>query len=188
MSLERGDTVKIQNLTAFALLHAGVPRDIIQDYPFDWNMMSRNTGLMDGIGKGFTETADRNDLHRVLKNSEQLARAFSGGVKEPYFHDGLPQPVFGYTPESDDYSNENSQTIRYCVFVETEYDTDSDGKRDLIEVFLQIPRAAAEGHYDSPVILIPCPYDHGVTYEGIAEPRDAYDMSRLYSRPDARTP
>ena len=189
MSLEQTDTVQIQNVTAFTLMHAGVPQDLLRRYTFDWNMMSENTGLMDGVGKAFTDRADTKDLKRILDNSKPLARAFESGLAtEPFFHDGLPQPVFYYTPESDDFSNEDSYTMRYCVYVETEYDTDSDGKRDLLEVYLQIPRAALEGGYKAPVILIASPYEHGADEKKNVEPADGYDMSRIYSQPEARDP
>ena len=188
LSLDEGESVSIQNVTAFTLLHSGVPKELMRNYPSDWNMMARNTGLSDGIKKDATDGATVGDLNRILNNSRPLAKAFEGGITEPFFYNGLPQPVFAYTYESDDYSNENSDTIRYCVYVETDYDTDSDGKRDLIEVFLQVPRAAMVGGYDAPVILIACPYDHGVDFKEEAEPADAYDMSRIRSQPDVRVP
>jgi X-Pro dipeptidyl-peptidase len=188
MSLDESESVCIQNVTAFTLLHSGVPQELMRNYPSDWNMMARNTGLTDGVKKDATEDATAGDLNRILNNSKPLAKAFDGGITEPFFYNGLPQPVFAYTYESDDYSNENSDTIRYCVYVETDYDTDSDGKRDLIEVFLQVPRAAMEGGYDAPVILVACPYDHGVDFKEEAEPADAYDMSRIRSQPDVRVP
>lgn len=188
-SLDDGGPVKIRNVTAFALLRAGVPQELMTDYPFDWNMMAKNTGLADGVGKGPDDRAQTRDLNRVLRNSEPLAKAFEGGISEPFFHNGLPQPVFAYTPvESADYTNLDSDTIRYVVYVETGYDTDSDGKRDLIEVYLQIPRAAVEGGYKAPVILIANPYDHGPSVKEVVGPEDGYDMSRIYSQPDARTP
>ena len=188
MSLDDSETVRIHNVTAFTLMHSGVPNEIIRSHPHNWKMMSVNTGLMDGIVKGYDDAATVGDLKKILNNSKTLAQAFDGGVSEPFFYNGLPQPVFYYSYEYDGYTNESSQTLRYCVYVETEYDTDSDGKRDLIEVFLQVPRAAMEGGYDAPVILIASPYDHGATNRGGAEPADVYDMSRIRSQPDARTP
>ena len=188
-SMDESETVCIQNVTAFTLMHAGVPKDLMRKYSYDWNMMAKNTGLMDNIGKDFTDVALTDDLNRILENSKALAKAFeSGSATEPFFYGGLPQPVFIYTYDSEDYTNKDSDTIRYCVYVETEYDTDSDGKRDLIQVFLQVPRAAMEGGYKAPVILIADPYDHGPDEKKEAEPADVYDMSRIYSQPDARVP
>ncbi len=189
MSLDTSETVKIQNVTAFAILHANVPQELMRGYPYNWNMLAENTGLMDGIKKESTDDASDSDLNRILKNSEPLAKAFeSGSATEPFFYNGQPQPVFIYTYDSEDYTNEDSDTIRYCVYVETEYDTDSDGKRDLIKVFLQVPRAAMEGGYKAPVILIADPYNHGAGEKKEVEPADVYDMSRIYSQPDVRIP
>ena len=188
MALEQGDEVLVRNVTAFAILHAGVPQDIIMKFPFDWNSFAENTGLMDGVEKGFADAADTRDLDRILRNSEPLAEAFDGGVTEPFFYDGLPQPVFPYTPVTEGYTNEDSATVRYCVYVETEYDTDSDGKRDLINVYLQVPRAAMEGGYRAPVILIASPYDHGASDKDDVKPADTYDMSRIRAQPDPRVP
>ncbi len=189
MSLEEDGQVTIQAVSSFTLLHAGVPTGLLKDYPFDWNMLSKNTGLMDGIKKGLGDEAYTKDLKIILQNSKPLANAFEGGrVTGPFFYNGIPQPVFPYTKESEDYSNENSDIIRYCVYVETDYDTDSDGKRDLIEVFLQIPRAAMEGGYKAPVVLIADPYEHSPHDHDSPTPADVYDMSRIYSQPDIRVP
>ena len=62
--------------------------------------------------------------------------------------DGMLQPILRYSdPRAADYSNENSDILRYCVYVETDHDTDSDGMADLVKVMVQVPRAAAEGRY-----------------------------------------
>lgn len=67
--------------------------------------------------------------------------------------DGMLQPVFNYTdPTSTEYSNEGSDILRFCVWVETDYDTDADGKDDLVKVLVQVPRAAAEGQYKAAVL------------------------------------
>lgn len=42
--------------------------------------------------------------------------------------DGMLQPVLQYSdPRAADYSNEDSEILRYCVYVETDHDTDNDG-------------------------------------------------------------
>ena len=35
--------------------------------------------------------------------------------------------------------------VRYVVYVETDYDTDGDGKPDLVKTFVQVPKAAVKG-------------------------------------------
>lgn len=66
---------------------------------------------------------------------------------------GMAQPMARYTDaQNPDYSNEGSELLRFPVYVETDYDTDLDGKADLIKAMVQVPRAAAEGAYRAPVI------------------------------------
>ena len=60
---------------------------------------------------------------------------------QPLFMNGMAQPIFPYTTGSVEsgYSNEDSAIIRYVVYVETNYDTDDDGKLDLVKAVVQIP-------------------------------------------------
>ena len=42
--------------------------------------------------------------------------------------DGMLQPILQFSdPRAADYSNEGSDILRYCVYVETDHDTDNDG-------------------------------------------------------------
>ena len=51
------------------------------------------------------------------------------------------------------YDPETSAGVRFCVYVETDYDMDGDGRRDLVKAFVQVPRNAVMGHYKAPVIF-----------------------------------
>ena len=87
-------------------------------------------------------------------------------VTIPEFENGMAQPVFGYTNLRDvNYTNEGSDILRFCVYVETDYDTDSDGKADLVEAFVQVPRSAAEGAFKAATIYDPTPYGAGTVEE-----------------------
>ena len=59
-----------------------------------------------------------------------------GYSKVPVFENGLAQPVFPFTDgkTGEDYDPHTSEIVRYCVYVESDYDMDGDGKRDLIKV------------------------------------------------------
>ena len=84
-----------------------------------------------------------------------LKNAIENG--EPLFVSGVAQPIFPYTsgvPTKDGYSNDKSDIIRYSVYVETNYDTDGDGKLDLVKALVQLPRAAAEGKYKAAAIYM----------------------------------
>ena len=72
------------------------------------------------------------------------------------FEDGMAQPILTYTNLRDeDYTNEGSDILRYMVYVETDHDTDGDGKADLVEALVQVPRAAAEGKFEAATIYEP---------------------------------
>ena len=106
--------------------------------------------------------------------------AFAETAEEPGFlriENGMLQPVLEWTDLRDeDYTNEGSDILRFCVWVETDYDTDLDGKADLVRALVQVPRAAAEGRYKAAVIYNPTPYGAG-TVE-----RYAASMEELYHK------
>lgn len=61
--------------------------------------------------------------------------------------DGMLLPMCEYSdPRDSEYSNENSDILRFCVYVETDNDTDNDGMADLVKVLVQLPRSAIENH------------------------------------------
>ncbi len=75
---------------------------------------------------------------------------------------GMTVPFVRYTDaQSEEYTNEGSDILRFAVWVETDCDTDLDGRRDLVKAMVQLPRAAAEGKYLAPVILEARPYIAG---------------------------
>ena len=107
----------------------------------------------------------------------------------------MAQPIFPYTsgvPTKDGYSNDKSDIIRYSVYVETNYDTDGDGKLDLVKALVQLPRAAAEGKYKAAAIYDARPYITGCTDNGKARGIDytkgdqGYNLNNLYVQPAAR--
>ena len=67
----------------------------------------------------------------------------------PVFENGMAQPVFPFTDgkTGEKYNPNTSSIVRYCVYVESDYDMDGDGKRDLVKVLVQVPRSAVEGNY-----------------------------------------
>ncbi|MBQ8076302.1 MAG: hypothetical protein IJ237_10015 [Oscillospiraceae bacterium] len=107
---------------------------------------------------------------------------------------GMMQPMLQYSdPRAADYSNEDSDILRYCVYVETDHDTDNDGLADLVKVMVQVPRAAAEGKYQAATIYDPTPYSAGTSdeygegaYAMYVE--TGFDYSRLYQPGEKRVP
>lgn len=88
--------------------------------------------------------------------------------KVPVFEKGLAQPVFPFTDgkTGKNYDAATSDIVRYCVYVESDYDMDGDGKRDLIKVLLQVPRSAVEGNYKAASLFEARPYCAGVQEDG----------------------
>ncbi|MBR3474791.1 MAG: hypothetical protein IKH34_06965 [Oscillospiraceae bacterium] len=91
---------------------------------------------------------------------------FAGSIIQPsgfWIVNGMAQPILRCTDaQSLDYSNEGSDILRFVVYVETDYDTDLDGKPDLIKTLVQLPRPAAEGVFRVPAIYEARPYIAGM--------------------------
>ena len=108
--------------------------------------------------------------------------------------DGMMQPMLQYSdPRDPGYSNADSEIIRFCVYVETDHDTDSDGLADLVKAVVQVPRAAVDGRYKAATIYDPTPYFAGVCEEYARSAYAMYvktdfDYERLYKPGEKRTP
>ena len=129
------------------------------------------------------------DGYQALKGAMK-----DGSAHEPLFVNGMAQPIFPFTTGAvkEGYSNEDSDIIRYCVYVETNYDTDDDGKLDLVKALVQVPRAAAEGDYKAATIYEARPYITGCTelygYEDDLYNTGNFDIKAMYNTPAARKP
>ena len=115
----------------------------------------------------------------------------------PVFKDGMAQPVFPFTDgkDRDGYDPKTSQIVRCCVYVETDYDMDGDGKRDRIKVFVQVPRSAAEGNFRAASIFEARPYSAGIqedAYDHMKQVQDKvyphFDMDGLSASPEPTVP
>ncbi|MBR3159719.1 MAG: hypothetical protein IKF14_11565 [Atopobiaceae bacterium] len=107
----------------------------------------------------------------LVAKAAALALGDESHAQEPpaaqmVFVDGMAQPVFNYSDaRAKDYTNANSELWRFCVYVESDYDTDLDGKCDLMKVYVQVPRAAVEsgeGGWKAPVLYEARPYNAGM--------------------------
>ena len=91
--------------------------------------------------------------------SAEEAAPYDGGLR---IKEGTLLPMCEYSdPRDPAYSNEKSDILRFCVYVETDYDTDNDGMADLVKALVQVPRAAVEGKYRAATIYDPTPYGVG---------------------------
>ncbi|MBQ9009127.1 MAG: hypothetical protein IJ088_07355 [Clostridia bacterium] len=96
-------------------------------------------------------------------------------------------------PRDPGYGNEDSDILRFCVYVETDYDTDNDGMADLVKALVQVPRSAVEGKYKAGTIYDPTPYGVGTYEEASTHPEKMFnetpfDYSSLYRACKKRTP
>jgi len=131
----------------------------------------------------------------ILCLSSALAAAESPEVSDFLkVENGMLQPVIEW---SDFWSavnfEEGNDILRFCVWVETDYDTDLDGKADLVKAMIQIPRAAAEGKYRAGVIYDPLPYTAGPVYrysDSLSElyTEEIFESSRFYRECTRREP
>ena len=106
--------------------------------------------------------------------------------------DGMARQIVSYTSAQDlNYSNDASEILRFVVYVETDYDTDLDGKPDLIKTIVQLPRPAAEGVYAAPVIYEARPYIAGIDLYSPTLPvpgQSDFNPDQLRVQPPKRIP
>lgn len=108
-----------------------------------------------------------------------------------HIENGMAQPILKYSDISTD--NQDSEILRFCVYVETDHDTDGDGMADLVKAFVQLPKSAAEGKYKAAAIYDPTPYAAG-TVTGVETAfqlpyeTEPFDMTKLYEPGKKREP
>ena len=174
------------------LLWTGMTEQQLGSFPDDYLAQARSMGMID------TDTdADAPctlAAYRQMKAvADQMYDALHADKLQPLYMNGMAQPIFPYTTGevTEGYSNDESDIIRYCVYVETNYDTDDDGKLDLVKALVQIPRAAMEGNYKAATIYEARPYITGCNESmnpGKNLGSESYDISKLYSQPEPPRP
>lgn len=158
--------------------------------------LADSLGMLDKDEHDADETFTAAFLSELVASEgyKALVDALASDKREPLFVNGMAQPIFPFTPGAveEGYSNDTSDIIRYCVYVETNYDTDDDGKLDLVKALVQVPRAAAEGDYKAATIYEARPYITGCTdlygYEDGLYNTGDFDIDAMYNTPAARTP
>lgn len=138
------------------------------------------------------------EFDSLVSIAQKLHDAYRSEKKSPLFLNGKAQPIFPYSTgqlNPEEYSFDKSDIVRFPVFVETDYDTDGDGKRDLVKAIVQMPKAVAQGDYKASTIFEARPYVAGtldenhVTLESHNLPTDGtYDMNWLRGKPKRRVP
>ena len=192
-SAQSGGLTKL-DAVKYILLDCGMKDTQFPSGDSDYIAMAKSVGIADDKFDG-SAACSLEELNTMANSTAavNLRNAVKNGT--PLFVDGVAQPIFPYTsgvPTEDGYSNEKSDIIRYSVYVETNYDTDGDGKLDLVKALVQLPRAAAEGKYKAAAIYDARPYITGCTDNGddrkFTYKKDdlGYDLNSLYAQPNAR--
>lgn len=163
----------------------------------DRERFARSLGLIE-TSEDLTRKVNQPELAKMYETAKKLYDAYRAEKKAPLFLNGRSQPIFPYTTgekADEDYKYEDSQIVRFPIYVETDYDTDADGKPDLVKAIVQLPKAVAQGDFKAATILEARPYVAGtldenyVTLESLGLPTDgSYDMKKLHSQPAKRQP
>ena len=161
----------------------------------DRERFAKSLGLIEK-SEDLTRKVSQPELAKMYETAKKLYDAYRAEKKSPLFLNGRAQPIFPYTTgekEDQDYKYEDSQIVRFPVYVETDYDTDADGKPDLVKAIVQLPKAVAQGDFKAATILEARPYVAGtldenyVTLESLGLPTDgSYDMKKLREQPAKR--
>ena len=186
-SAQSGGLTKL-DAVKYILLDCGMKTTQFPSGDSDYIAMAKSVGIADDKFDG-SAACSLEELYTMANSTAavNLRNAVKNGT--PLFVDGVAQPIFPYTsgvPTKDGYSNDKSDIIRYSVYVETNYDTDGDGKLDLVKALVQLPRAAAEGKYKAAAIYDARPYITGCTDYGRSRGfnyKNAdtdYDLDTLY--------
>ncbi len=182
---ESATGVTQQEAARFLLLYAGMKESQLGTYPDDYNAMAESVGLTKNIEWTPAELCTVDEFNTMLQDVQPLYDAMHKDVREPLFVDGVAQPIFEYSDPTQ--ANGDTGVVRFCVYVETNYDTDGDGKRDLVKALVQLPREALDG-LQVPTIYEARPYITGCTAGATPYVDGEYDLDSMYNQPAARTP
>ena len=188
-SAQSGGLTKL-GAVKYILLDCGMKETQFPSGDSDYIAMAKSVGIADDKFDG-SASCSLEELHTMATSTAavNLRNAVKNGT--PLFVNGVAQPIFPYTsgvPTAEGYNNDKSDIIRYSVYVETNYDTDGDGKLDLVKALVQIPRAAAKNrdNHNFATIMDARPYITGCTDNGddrkftYKEGDLGYDLNSLY--------
>ena len=174
---------------------AGLKAEQLGNYPDDHLAMAQSMGLLSKDDDG-SNPCTLKKLKKLAGRGEIAALEEAIENEHPLFLNGMAQPIFPYTSGKTETfvenANKDSDIIRFSVYVETDFDTDQDGKRDLVKALVQVPRAAVEGKYQAGVLMEARPYVTGTTNSWQSAARVPYaeqgQEMDLYQQPEARVP
>ncbi|MCR5491587.1 MAG: prolyl oligopeptidase family serine peptidase [Bacilli bacterium] len=90
--------------------------------------------------------------------------------------DGRCQPIYEINQAYNEHNPKTSTIARFTVYVETDYDTDLDGKNDLVKALIQLPKSILEKGYQVATIIEASPYTAATTDLDYEELMEGYDQ------------
>ena len=139
----------------------------------DQDALARSLGFFDNWEYDPTAVVNTENVTAI---DAAMADAFNGlrnamnkSPMEPYFVHGMAQPIFPFG-NSSYYDTTGEGVARFLVYVETNYDTDADGKLDLIKVVVQLPRAAVDKGMKVATVYHAQPYNEGTNGSSVSFP------------------
>ena len=175
-----GETTTMEYVASYLLQAAGMKASQLGVYPRDHVHMARNVGLFEDVD--FVQGAECSfeDYMKMAIKLEPLFMAMNTEPMAPFFYNGVAQPIFDY-----------NEVVRFTVYIESNFDTDEDGKLDLIKAVIQLPKSALQGTKVASVYEA-IPYTAGMNSVAnapfMAPEGSTYDLNKLYSTPPARVP
>ncbi|HJB57502.1 MAG TPA: hypothetical protein H9714_08120 [Candidatus Flavonifractor intestinipullorum] len=180
-----------QQVISALLAWAGMKESQLGQYPRDYIAMADSMGMVDKDAEGYdaTQLCTQAELEDMLEEAGVLYDALHDpDGKKPLFMNGMAQPIFEYSDPTQDNDVDGTGAVRYCVYVETNYDTDGDGELDLVKALVQIPREAINSDGGFATIYEARPYITGCTSGSTPYGDGTYDLESMYSQPAARVP
>ena len=163
-------STQTQHEYVVSLIKSAGMKDAMLGTEDDCNALAKSLGFFDNWN--YDPTGIVTDQ---VKASMDIAMAGAfGGLQdalnkkpmEPYFVNGMAQPIFYYG--NNHYNDTTGEgVIRFVVYVESDLDTDNDGKLDLVKALVQLPRAALDGAKFSTVYEAR-PYIEGTNGQSVA--------------------
>jgi len=167
---------------------AGMKDAVIGATNADRDALAKNLGFFDNWDYNPTASVTDEDIEdmwtAMSKAYGGLYNALNKEVMTPYFVHGMAQPIFYYgNNKYNDTTGEGA--VRYVVYVETDLDTDGDGKLDLVKTVVQLPRAALNGSKFS-TIYEARPYIEGTGSQTVPSGAQTLGNSYLSANPSFR--
>ena len=129
----------------------------------DRERFAKSLGLIE-TSEDLTRKVSQPELAKMYETAKKLYDAYRAEKKRPLFLNGRAQPIFPYTTGEKETKTTNMRTAKLCAsqsMSETDYDTDADGKPDLVKTIVQLPKAVAQGDFKAAAILEARPYVAG---------------------------